>query len=49
MLRAIKESNIKEIIDDEGGSSKSSKDEKAKRTDSRKGPSLVFIIIVKVP
>ncbi|XP_022716442.1 dynamin-2A-like [Durio zibethinus] len=45
----LEECNIEEVADDEGGSSKSSKDKKANGPDSGKGPSLVFKITSRVP
>ncbi|XWS11549.1 hypothetical protein CRYUN_Cryun37aG0007900 [Craigia yunnanensis] len=45
----LEECNIEEVADEEGGSSKSSKDKKANGPDSGKGPSLVFKITSRVP
>ncbi|XWS20696.1 hypothetical protein CRYUN_Cryun31cG0124900 [Craigia yunnanensis] len=45
----LEECNIEEVADDEGGSSKSSKDKKANGPDSGKGPSLVFKMTSRVP
>ncbi|XVF86155.1 hypothetical protein PTKIN_Ptkin18bG0017400 [Pterospermum kingtungense] len=45
----LEECNIEEVADDEGGSSKSSKEKKANGRDSGKGPSLLFKITSRVP
>ncbi|XWS18028.1 hypothetical protein CRYUN_Cryun32bG0007100 [Craigia yunnanensis] len=45
----LEECNIEEVADEEGGSSKSSKDKKANGPDSGKGPGLVFKITSRVP
>ncbi|XP_022724496.1 dynamin-2A-like [Durio zibethinus] len=45
----LEECNIGEVADEEGGSSKSSKDRKANGPDAEKGPSLVFKITSRVP
>ncbi|XVF26367.1 hypothetical protein REPUB_Repub14bG0009800 [Reevesia pubescens] len=45
----LEECNIEEVVEDEGSSSKSSKDKKANGPDSGKGPNLVFKITSRVP
>ncbi|XVF23131.1 hypothetical protein REPUB_Repub13aG0011400 [Reevesia pubescens] len=45
----LEECNIEEVADDEGSTSKSSKDKKANGPDSGKGSSLVFKITSRVP
>ncbi|XVE89349.1 hypothetical protein DITRI_Ditri19aG0195000 [Diplodiscus trichospermus] len=45
----LEECDIEEVADEEGGSSKSSKDKKANGPDSGKGPSLLFKITSRVP